>query len=100
MSDRRDDKSGLCRKVANAAILILISRISVPMIVALCLWMAGSITELGKSVASLTAQLEGKVNTLEAKIDGIDKRADNLENWRNTFDAFANDEKIRKKGGI
>lgn len=78
MSDPKDD--GKLREFADSAVMMLVSRISVPMIVALCLWIAGSVSSMQRDVATAMATLAGH-----------DKRIDMLETWRTSMDAVADE---------
>lgn len=69
--ENSDDESKL-RKVANAAILILVSRISVPIIGALCVWILNTVSAA-----------HDDINKIGERVSGIDTRVVNLETWRN-----------------
>lgn len=77
MADNTDDK---IRKAADSAMLMLVSRLSAPLLVAVCTWILTSVLGMKTDIATIVATL-----------DGQGKRIEQLEGWRNALDAFAAD---------
>lgn len=75
MAHEEDDK---LRQLADSSIMMFVSRLSVPIIAALCIWILQSVSTMQTQVASALS-----------RIDGDDTRITTLETWRNSFDAFA-----------
>lgn len=75
MAHEEDDK---LRKLADSSIMMLVSRLSVPIIAALCIWILQSVSSMQIELASALSQIQG-----------VDTRITTLENWRNSFDAYA-----------
>lgn len=75
MAKNENDK---IRDIANAAVLVLISRASAPLLCGICTWILVSVSHLKEDVATAMAQ-----------IGGVDTRIATIENWRNSIDAIA-----------
>lgn len=70
---------GTILKLANAAILVFVSRISAPLLLGVCGYIALSVMNLKTDVASLTSGMN-------ATVLGIQKDIDDLKQWRNAID--------------
>lgn len=75
----KDDNS-YARQIADSAIVILTSRLSAPLLLAVCTW-------IGSSIVGLKTDLAGLTGTVNASIAGINVRVGDLENWKNDIAA-------------
>lgn len=73
MTNKKDES--VLQDMANAAILVFISRLSAPILVALCAWIASNVVDAKVAI--------GKV---QQAVEDYDKRIDGLEKWRMTID--------------
>lgn len=80
-----NDDENRIRKIADSAILLFTYRISAPLLLGVCSWIAVSVVNLKTDLASLTG-------TVTAALSGIAKRVDDLEAWRNSIDSNYNSE--------
>jgi hypothetical protein len=81
---QNDERTHKLREIADSAILMLISRAAVPIICGLCIWILTSVSTMKENMAAAMATIAGH-----------DKRIENLEEWRNSFDAMADEGRHR-----
>lgn len=66
------------RKVADAAVLLFVSRISTPLLVAVSLYIAHAVVDLQTGLAALSG-------SVSASVTGLSTRIQDLENWRDSM---------------
>lgn len=84
------DDSDKIRKVADSSALLLTSRLSAPFLVAICLWIAGSVVNLKTDMASLNAGVNATLAGLSSDVTDLKTRFNNLEaNYENIMGGFS-----------
>lgn len=75
-NNRYDDNNPFM-KAANSALMLFMSRLSVPIILGLSVWILSNVSDM-----------KGDMGIVKTQIGIFDKRITDLENWRNSYGGY------------
>lgn len=81
-----DNNIGKLQVLAHSDTLVLISRLSAPILVGLCTWILSTVVQIKVDNAGMQSQ-----------IAGLDRRTTILEDWRNYFIGDANASGVHRR---